>query len=125
MGRKKDCVGDKNVHYRIYANPAVVNGTAVDRNYSTIYGYYVVGSTHRDKTECSPETTQEYGYGEPSEDELANDARGAPFIDSVVDDAVPLYNREILRGEEQIGTDEVHVWYNNAFATEIRLIDDL
>ena len=107
-GRKKQCLNQSNVHVRLYANPATG-----DRNYSVTYGYYVIGTSHRDIKECGGPA--EFGYSEAAEDDFVND------IDNVWPNVLRDYrnfgNKEVFRREG--GTDQVHVWNNNEFASDI------
>jgi hypothetical protein len=108
-GRKNDLAGcgDTNSHYRIYAP------VAFDNFYTTGYGFYVLGSTHKDKSEFCPPFAS-FGDSETVENDLMLNLRQLGGF-ATFDDYADFVNR-------QYGTDineSNHVWQNDGRASYV------
>jgi hypothetical protein len=70
QGRKYTCcpITGGTSHFRIYAPP----NASPEAIYSTAYGYYVVGTSHRDVRECG--SSPQHGWSEDAEYEIGTDA---------------------------------------------------
>lgn len=108
-GGKKTAIETKGTtddHYRIYAYS--------ERSYATDFGYFVIGTIHKDNNEFAGYTHAEYGESEKAEKELGADAGSLAVGWEVNFDN---YNME----NEQYGQEGNHIWENNGNATMIRL----
>ena len=89
-------------HMRLYADPD-------DQMYNVSWGFYVLGTTHRDYMECSPWSY--FGDSEYAEIDVAQYARQVWSPANVHYDYWNLLNPESCRGEGN------HYWYNSGWAT--------
>lgn len=93
--------GQSSRHLRLYAP------SNTDRFYNVRFGYYVIGSTHRDFNECPPIGTR-FDGSEAVESFITN---GLPY--TKYPNARNFYNYEPLRAEGN------HTWQNSGFASEV------
>ena len=91
------------LHLRLYAD-------SDDRLYNTLWGYYVLGSTHMDKEECW--TTRQFGWSEWIEGTFAAYARSHGW-GTVYDDWLYWANWEPTHWEGN------HYWDNDGMASTV------
>ncbi len=104
-GKKTTCcpVTGSAYHFRVYAD-------SDDRLYSTLFGYYVLGSTHIDHAECGSGSW--FGYSEDAEAYLRQHVPSGWTVNA---NSYNLENNEPLRAEGN------HIWQNNGYASKIRV----
>lgn len=113
-GKKDSCNSSADdSHIRLYGN------SETDRFYDPRYGYFVVGTTHRDHGDgCGGAgVTPYFGYSEMIEEHFADVFDNAGL--SVWNDYVPLDNREFPQRYDVHAPD--HVWSNDGNATVVRI----
>ncbi len=111
-GVKTSCpVKGKSYHMRLYANgstPSMFNRS---------WGYYVIGTTHRDVNECQPfKKWRWFGESEESEHWFAEKARVKYGSSSVHEDDLRMYNRQGWPTPRRVGD---HEWHNDGRATTV------
>jgi len=94
-------------HYRIYA-------PSYDYLYNVSWGFYVIGTTHRDHNECGPLDTW-YGKSDEAENEVAFASAAVWGSGAVASDWAYFYNYEPYRAEGS------HIWLNDGYATAVRV----
>lgn len=111
-------------HIRLYADSAEAfpgadrgrtPGTRDDKLYNPYWGFYVLGTSHKDHWECPPSPATWFGKSEQTEHHIAGLARKAWGAGAVSEDAYDMKNREPLDAEGK------HVWENNGMATVVRV----
>ena len=101
-----NCLSNGVKHMRVYATPY-----PYDHNYNLTWGYYVYGTTHFDKYECSD---GRFGWSEDAEHDFALRAVSKHCV--VAEDSVNFQNPEPFRIE---GGN--HVWQNGGYATRVQV----
>jgi hypothetical protein len=101
----------KSSHMRVYAPGG--------RMYNSVWGYYVVATTHFDNAELSSPPTQWFGMSEDAAGAAVQTATKAWGSQSVSLNAVALGNAQY--GEEKGTNGERHIWQCDGKATLIRV----
>lgn len=103
--------GSKTAHMRLYAPGG--------RMYNSVWGYYVVATTHFDNAELAGPPTQWFGMSEDAAAAAVQTAVKAWGSKNVTLNSVPLGNAQY--GEEKGANGERHIWQCDGMATLIRV----
>lgn len=104
-------------HIRLYADSrGSTPGTRDDRLYNPYWGFYVLGTTHKDVLECNPFGGTWFGKSEAAENHIADLAKRVWGAGGVAEDGYNMDNYEQIRTEG-----DNHKWENNGRATVVRV----
>jgi hypothetical protein len=101
----------KSAHMRLYAPGG--------RMYNSVWGYYVVATTHYDNAELSSPPTQWFGMSEDAATAAVQTAVKAWGSKNVTLNSVALGNAQY--GEEKGASGERHIWQCDGMATLVRV----
>lgn len=107
-GKKNDipCFNDIE-HFRIYAPPND------DSFYNTVWGYYVIGTSHIDHNEACP--GEWFGKSERAEGRIASDTRDEWGSSAVNEDSANMQNHHDFRRSGP------HILNNSGYATKVTI----
>jgi hypothetical protein len=101
---RSSCAGESTPHIRVYAD-------GDDHLYNVSWGYYVLGTTHKDYQECV--SGSKFGWSEDMEDWFGTRASNRGY--GITRDWGAFYNREPARWEQN------HYWQNSGYATWVNV----
>ena len=101
----------KSAHLRLYAPGG--------RMYNSVWGYYVVATTHFDNAELASPPAQWFGMSEEAAAAAVQTAVKAWGSKNVTMNSIPLGNAQY--GEEKAANGERHIWQCDGLATMIRV----